>query len=98
MKKQTVYFSQNSKGCFDQSKTSISFSGEIFKVGTGGRAVMVAALLLAASYLSSQSPFFDLGDVGVCRVQLVKIHLAELVVELLQKLPGQVVVAANRNG
>lgn len=74
------------------------FSGELFKVGTGRRAVMVAALLLAAAYLSSQSPFFDLGDVGVCRVQLVKIHLVELVVELLQKLPGQVVVAANRNG
>lgn len=47
------------------------------------------------SYLSSQSSFFDLGDVGVCRVQLVKIHRVELVVEPLPKLPGQVVVAGN---
>lgn len=59
---------------------------------------MVAILLSAATYLTSQSPFFDLGDVGVRRVQLVKIHLVELVVELLQELPGQVVVAENRNG
>lgn len=34
----------------------------------------------------------------MCRVQLVKVRLAELVVELLPKLPGQVVVAENRNG
>lgn len=34
----------------------------------------------------------------MCRTQRVKVHLAELVVELLQKLPGQVVVAENRNG
>lgn len=61
----------------------------------GLRVISVAALALAVSYLSSQSPFFDLGDVGVCRVQLVKVHLVELVVELLAKLPGQVVVAEN---
>lgn len=59
---------------------------------------MVAGCLLAASYLSSQPPFPDLGDVGVCRVQLVKIHLVELVIELLPQLPGQVVVAESRNG
>lgn len=59
---------------------------------------MVAALRLAVSYLSSQSPFSDLGDVGVCRAQVVKIHLVELVVELLPELPGQVVVAETRNG
>lgn len=44
-------------------------------------------------YLSSQSPFLHLGDVGVGGLQRVKIHLVELVVELLPKLPGQVVVA-----
>lgn len=36
------------------------------------------------SYLSSQAPFFDLGDVGVSGVECVKVHFAELVVELLQ--------------
>lgn len=49
--------------------------------------------LRRAPYLSSQSPFLDLGDVGVCGRQRVEIHLVELVVELLPKLPGQVVVA-----
>lgn len=49
--------------------------------------------LRRAPYLSSQSPLLDLGDVGVCGLQRVKIHLVELVVELLPKLPGQVVVA-----
>lgn len=49
--------------------------------------------LRRAPYLSSQSPCLDLGDVGVCGLQLVEIHLVELVVELLPKLPGQVVVA-----
>lgn len=58
---------------------------------------MAAGLLLASSYLSSQPPISDLGDVGVCCGQLVKIHLVELVVELLAKLPGQVVVAENRS-
>lgn len=49
--------------------------------------------LRRAAYLSSQSPFLHLGDVGVGGIQSVKIHLIELVVELLPKLPGQVVVA-----
>lgn len=48
---------------------------------------------MTASYLSSQSPFLDLWDVGVCGRQRVKIHFVELVVELFAKLPGQVVVA-----
>lgn len=52
-----------------------------------------AACHLTASYLSSQSPFLDLGDVGVRGLQRVKIHFVELVVELFAKLPGQVVVA-----
>lgn len=47
---------------------------------------------MTASYLSSQSPLLDLGDVGVCGLQRVKIHFVQLVVELFAKLPGQVVV------
>lgn len=34
----------------------------------------------------------------MCLVQSVKVHRVELVAELRQKLPGQVVVAENRNG
>lgn len=34
----------------------------------------------------------------MCRAQRVKVHPVELVVVLRQKLPGQVVVAGNRNG
>lgn len=35
----------------------------------------------------------DLWDVGVCCVQRVEVHFVELIVELLSKLPGQIVMA-----
>lgn len=48
-------------------------------------------------YLRSQQSSLDLIDVGVCRVQFVKINLVELIVELLSKLPRQVVMAESNS-
>lgn len=48
------------------------------------------------SYLGSQTALLDLWDVGVSRVQCVEIHFAELVVELLSKLPGKIIVAVEK--
>ena len=44
-------------------------------------------------YLCSQSSFPDLGDIGVCVVECVQVHIAELIIELHPELPRQVIVS-----
>lgn len=58
--------------------------------------VCVRVCVYILSYLGSQTPFLDLWDVGVSRIQCVEIHFAELVVELISKLPGQIVVTVEK--
>lgn len=56
----------------------------------------LAICVRALSYLGSQTTLFDLWDVGVSRIQCVEIHFAELVVELLSKLPGKIIMAVEK--
>lgn len=54
---------------------------------------LISQCILFCTYLSSQMSLLDLRDVGVCCIKGVKIHFVELIVELLSKLPRQVIMA-----